>query len=76
MRSWGRRNRASGSQPPQGTLRVTLGTCDDPGGARYDGSGDYTDRVYFRSGITGTNIIRATATAEDGVTQTTYTYAL
>ena len=63
-------------QPPQGgTLRVTLGTCDDPA-ARYDGSGDYTDRVYFRSGITGTNIIRVTATAEDGVTQTTYTFVL
>lgn len=76
MRSWGQRNRASGSSGRQGgTLRVTLGTCDDPA-ARYDGSGDYTDRVYFRSGITGTNIIRVTATAEDGVTQTTYTFVL
>ena len=60
-------------QPPQGgTLRVTLGTCGDPA-ASYDGKGDYTDRVYFREGITGTNIIHVTATAEDGVTETTYT---
>ncbi len=45
-------------------------------GGIYDGKGDYTDRVYFREGITGTNIIHVTATAEDGVTETTYTFVL